>query len=482
MSPYTFEPDPTNGPDDAGEPTRRVLSLQEIADDILLSTVEGVGPITTERLLERFGTPAAVLGAPASELTQVEKVGPELARKIAEAPRNNDVRAIIRFCEENRITVISINDSRYPERLRNIATPPRLLYVRGEILPQDEKCISVIGTRSATEYGRIQTTRLVRELVGAGFTVVSGLALGIDGCAHRAALDANGRTLAVLGGGVAKIYPREHEDLAARVMRSGAIISEYHPLTTPNSGHFPARNRIVSGLSIGTLVVESGKRGGSMITARLAAEQNRDVYAVPGPIDSPASQGCHELLRDGAILVESVDDILFSLPSYTPPPYSMKGRRLADEPIAAGSAGISERSMESIARPKAPGKSKSASKSRRTESKSRPADVAEPAPNESTSGENPTPPPTTPTKSKPRTKPQPVEDAPAPEPKPTRPLPPLNDVEKAIVDQVGETPILIDDLIRATKLPASQVIGAVTGLEFKQVLRRCEGNAVRRCE
>ena len=447
--PYSNE-DANSVPSSEESSALRQYAPDELADDILLSTVDGVGPLTTERLLERFGSASEALRAPISELMQVEKVGESLARKIANANQNVDVDAIIRFCEENAITILTLQDVRYPKRLREIATPPRLLYVRGEFKPEDNRAISVVGTRSATNYGRSQTNRIVRQLVEAGFTIVSGLALGIDGYAHRAALNAKGRTIAVLGGGVARIYPREHEDLAARVMNSGAIISEYHPLTTPLSGNFPARNRIVSGLSIGVLVVESGRRGGSMITARFAAEQNRELYAVPGPVDSPVSQGCHELLRDGAILVETVEDILSSLPSYEIKPLIVDElKRINDDRIAEGTAGITERSIASIARAKPPAKSKP----KRAPKKAEPErSLLTPIPSNNAEELKPEP----------------------------SPLPPLSEAERAIVEQVGDKTVSIDELIRAVKLPASSVLGTITALEFKKVLRRCAGNAVAR--
>lgn len=423
----------------------REYSPGEIADDILLSTVDGVGPLTAERLIERFGSAGEALRAPIGELMGVEKVGENLAQKIASARETTNVDAIVRFCEENGIDVLTLRDSRYPQRLREIAKPPRILYVRGELKPEDYRAISVVGTRSATTYGRKQTVQLVRKLVEAGFTIVSGLALGIDGYAHRAALDAHGRTIAVLGGGVARIYPREHEDLAARVMNSGAIMSEYHPLTTPLSGNFPARNRIVSGLSIGTLVVESGKRGGSMITARFAAEQNRELFAVPGPVDSAVSQGCHELIRDGAIIVETVEDILYSLPSYEIKSMILDDFQRDGDEFAEGTAGISERSVASIARaPKKSAKGRSKNKRGGKDDEERPLLTSPAVPSE------------------------------------RPPLPPLNDLERQIVEFVGDQTVALDDVIRAVKLPASSVLGAVTALEFKQVLRRCEGGAVAR--
>ncbi|MBQ9813686.1 MAG: DNA-processing protein DprA [Thermoguttaceae bacterium] len=432
----------------------RFIDPEEFTDEILLSLVDGVGSITTDRLLTRFGSAINVLDAPLDELQRVDKVGPTLAHKIAQA-RSFDVEPLFRFCRENDIRILSINDARYPSRLREIVGAPRVLYVRGKLQPKDRYAIAMVGTRDATTYGRAQATRLARELVEAGFTVVSGLALGIDGCAHRGALDARGRTLAVLGGGVTSVYPREHEDLAGRIIASGgALISEYYPLTTPLRGNFPARNRIISGLSIGVVVVESGKRGGSLITAQFAAEQNRDVFAVPGPIDRENSKGCHQLLRDGAALVETVDDIIEAIPAYDVPPQAAERQASPkDSETEPGTLGISSKSIESIntrkkdATPDSPrsGKAKKEKKSQ--------ASASERQGGVKTTSE---------------------------EERRFAPLPELRPEERAIVDALGEETLQIDELIRKSGLPASKVIGLVAALEFKQVLRRREGNSVSR--
>ncbi|MBQ7030191.1 MAG: DNA-processing protein DprA, partial [Thermoguttaceae bacterium] len=326
----------TDFEDEASEEPARIWAPNELIDDILLSTVDGVGPLTAERLIAYFGSASEVLRASRRDLERVDKVGPTLARKISQAREACDVEALLRFCEENGIEIVAFRDARYPARLREIDNPPRLLYVRGSFAPEDQTAIAIVGTRGATRYGLDQARRLGRELAEAGFTVVSGLALGIDGAAHRGALEVGGRTLAALGGGVAKVYPREHEDLARLIADSGAVFSEYHPLTSPLAGNFPARNRIVSGLSLGVLVVESPLRSGSLITARLAAEQNREVFALPGPVDRETSRGCHRLLREGAGLVESVEDVLAALPLFERPKKQTKntGRLENDENVA----------------------------------------------------------------------------------------------------------------------------------------------------
>ena len=293
--------------------TEREYAPSEILDDILLSMIDGIGPLLTGRLLERFGSAAAILDAKRTELESVEKIGTKLSRQIADARKLYDPSEVVELCWKKGITILIRADARYPKRLREIIDPPPVLYVRGTLEPQDALAISVVGTRGISYYGRKQTERLAGELARAGFTVISGLAAGIDGAAHEAALVAGGRTLAVLGSGVLEIFPSQHQKLAERIIGRGALLSEFHPLAAPLRGNFPQRNRIVSGLSLGVLVVESPRRSGSLITARLAMEQNREVFAVPGPIDVENSRGCHQLIRDGAKLVETVEDILEEL-------------------------------------------------------------------------------------------------------------------------------------------------------------------------
>ncbi|MDR0609177.1 MAG: DNA-processing protein DprA [Planctomycetaceae bacterium] len=283
----------------------------ELLDNILLSTVEGIGSRTYQQLLERFGSVAEILNASYRDLSGFEFLKPDTASRLASARKNFDPNVILELCQRDRIDIIPLHDSRYPEPLRTIHDPPPILYVKGKILPQDTFSIAVIGTRRNSAYGCRQADRLTTALCLNGFTIISGLALGIDGIAHRAALKSNTRTLAVLGSGHHRIYPPEHETLAEQIVQSGgAVLSEYPPLHQSAKWTFPQRNRIVSGLALGVLVVESPMRSGAMISARIAGEQGRDIFAVPGSIESTASHGCHQLIRDGAYLVESADDIL----------------------------------------------------------------------------------------------------------------------------------------------------------------------------
>jgi DNA processing protein len=284
-----------------------------LVHDVRLALIPGVGPAIRRALLDRFGSSDAVLSAAPSELRRVPGVGPKLTRKIVAASEEIDAETEIARCQQQGIGILTYSDERYPSVLREIHDPPGLLFVRGTLLPRDGLAIAIVGTRHATRYGLRTAQRLGESLARAGLVVVSGLARGVDSAAHRGALDARGRTLAVLGGGVLNVYPPEHHKLAEKIVASGALLSEAPPHAAPKSGVFPQRNRIISGLSLGVIIVEAAERSGALITARLAMEQGREVFAVPGPIDSRASRGCHRLLRDGAKLVETADDVLEEL-------------------------------------------------------------------------------------------------------------------------------------------------------------------------
>jgi DNA processing protein len=275
--------------------------------------VPGVGPHTSRALLERFGSAGRVLDAKVGALRDVPGVGPKIAEQIARARREHDAAAELELCRQTGVDLVTLGDPGYPPPLGDIPDPPRLLYVRGRYAPADALAIALVGSRKCTPYGLRVAERLAASLARVGLTVVSGLARGIDAAAHRGALKAGGRTLAVLANGLAQVYPPEHEELAREVADSGAVLSEMSMRQSPLAGLFPQRNRIISGLCLGVVVVEATPRSGSLSTARHAMEQNREVFAVPGPVDSLASRGCHRLIRDGARLVETVDDILEEL-------------------------------------------------------------------------------------------------------------------------------------------------------------------------
>lgn len=294
---------------------KRMTSLERpaVSQMLALAMLPGIGPRTLTALLEHFGDAKAVLAATGPELAVVDGVGKKLIHTIRTADHHVDIEFILRWCTENQVDVVCRDSAGYPQALSDLVDAPPVLYMRGEVLPADEIAVAIVGTRHATTYGLKQAERFGFALAKAGVTVVSGLARGIDAAAHEGALNAGGRTIAVLGSGLGQMYPSEHEGLAQAVAADGAVISEYAPDAKPRSGMFPQRNRLIAGLSLATLVVEAPDRSGALITARLAAEQNREVLAVPGAITSRASRGCNQLIRDGAKLVQTVDDILEEL-------------------------------------------------------------------------------------------------------------------------------------------------------------------------
>jgi DNA processing protein len=306
----------------------------DVAAEMLLAMVPGVGPRIRMALVERFGTAAAALDAAVSDLRQTPGVGAKVSKAIAAARREIDVRSELNLCHEHGVQILVQSMPEYPQQLRTIHDPPGVLFVRGSIVPADGLAVAIVGTRHATPYGLAQAERLAGGLSRAGYTIVSGLARGIDAAAHRGALKAGGRTLAVLGSGVLEIYPPEHEGLADEVIAQGAVISENPPRSPPLAGAFPQRNRIVTGMSLGVIVVEAADRSGALISARHAMEQGRDVFAVPGRVDNRMSRGCHRLIRDGAKLVETVDDVLEELgPLAAPTPASTGKTREIRHPI-----------------------------------------------------------------------------------------------------------------------------------------------------
>lgn len=289
------------------------LPPSPVREHLALALVPELGPKRTRAVLRHFGSPAAALAATADQLADLPAFGSKVAGRIASAMRGVNVAAEWELIERHGVSVLPVDHPNYPEQLAAFDDAPPLLYLRGEILPADRQAVGIVGSRQCTSYGRRMAERLAAGLVRAGYTVISGLARGIDGAAHRSALDAGGRTLAVLAGGLSRIYPPEHADLAERVVENGAILTETPMTVEPQPGMFPARNRIISALSRAVVIVEAGERSGALITATHAAEQGREVFTVPGQSDSPASAGCLDLIRKGARMIRHVDDLLEDL-------------------------------------------------------------------------------------------------------------------------------------------------------------------------
>ena len=279
-----------------------------------LKGVPGIGNLLFKRLLDRFSSPRLVFEASRDDLLAVEGITPRLAAAVASRRRvPHRIEAELEAVFKSGCRVLTCNDQAYPRLLRQIPDPPPCLYIRGELDPL-MNAVAVVGSRNATGYGKAAARRLSADLATCRMTVVSGMALGIDTCAHQGALQAGGKTVAVLGTGLNRIYPAENSKLCAAIAENGAVVSELSLETGPDARHFPARNRIISGMALGTLVVEATLKSGSLITARLSAEQNREVFAVPGSIESFKSTGTHRLIKQGAKLVEKVRDILEELP------------------------------------------------------------------------------------------------------------------------------------------------------------------------
>ena len=280
---------------------------------VILNMINGVGALRAKKLLKRFGSFEGIFTASGNELEKVDGIGRELAGRIGNWRETVDVEKEFQLTKKYGVKILTLDDEKYPNRLKEIYDPPVVLYVRGEIAPGDERAIAIVGTRYPSFYGKMITEDLSKKLAVRGFTIVSGMARGVDSAAHRGALAVKGRTVAVLGCGIDTVYPPENAKLMKEIAVSGAVVSEFPFGTKPDRGNFPRRNRIISGLSLGVIVVEAAKSSGSLITANFALEQGREVFAVPGKIDSPKSYGTHMLIKEGAKLVQDVDDIVEEL-------------------------------------------------------------------------------------------------------------------------------------------------------------------------
>ena len=285
---------------------------------IHLNLISGIGNHTIRRLLAAFGSAEKSIAATSAELAQIDGLTPDVRQQLIDGRSRAPLAQELELIEQHQCHIVTINDDTYPPLLKQIDDPPVLLYIIGDFPLQHTLSIAIVGSRSPTEYGKTTSQQLSYQLAERGITIVSGFARGIDTCVHRGALEANGRTIAVFGCGLSIIYPETNRALAAEIIESGALISEF-PMTVPPRGkNFPRRNRVISGLTLGTLVVEASERSGSLITARHAAEQGREVFAIPGQIFSNVSRGTHSLINQGATLINSVDDLLDALPqNYT---------------------------------------------------------------------------------------------------------------------------------------------------------------------
>ena len=385
----------------------------EQRDWITLALVPGVGTANFIKLLARFRTPRTVLDSSVSALSEVVK--PALAKRIAQYADLVDIAAQERAIEAHGVQVITMEDSAYPLRLAEIYDPPLVLFVRGELRESDSRCVAMVGTRRASPYGTRMAEQLAKELAAQHVTVVSGLASGIDAVAHRGAIQAGGRTIAVLGCGVDVTYPRENAELMEAITRHGCVISQFPMGAGPSRGNFPYRNRIISGLCQGTLIVEAPESSGALITARQAADQGREVFAVPGQVGMRNSAGPHRLIQEGAKLVQNANDILVELemPEAAPLPHPEPPPQPDSKP----------QQKPAMAAPK-------------------------PAPT--------SPPPRT------------------PEPTPS-PRPQLSSAESQVLDALAPNGSYVDEIAMACKVSISEALSSLTLLELKGLVRQFSG-------
>lgn len=283
---------------------------------LALSQIQGLGNQGMCALLRAFGPPAQIFAAPYADLRRI--VDDVVVRRIADGPQLHACAPALEWLAMPGNALLTLADEAYPPALLEIPDPPALLYAKGDLKLLTRPALAIVGSRSATPQGEKNAEEFARALSEAGYSIISGLALGIDGAAHRGALRGYGSTIAVVGTGLDIVYPARHKALAHEIARHGLLLSEF-PLGTPSRAqNFPRRNRIISGLALGCLIVEANLQSGSLITARLAAEQGREVFAIPGSIHSPLSKGCHQLIKQGAKLVDSIHDILEELGEAAP--------------------------------------------------------------------------------------------------------------------------------------------------------------------
>ena len=388
---------------------------------IHLNLIQGIGLKTVQVLRDVFGSTEKALQATPDELRKTDQLSPTVCDLLINKPVLYPIERELELIGKYGCQVVTLYDAAYPPPLKEIDTPPFVLYVRGELTPEDALSISLVGSRNAKDYGRKVSYHLSYQLAQRGLTVVSGFARGIDTSAHRGALEAGGRTIAVMGNGLSVIYPATNSDLAEKIEASGALVSEFPMAARPKPRNFPRRNRIISGLTLGTVVVEASNRSGALITARLAAEQNREVFAVPGEIFSELSTGTHKLINDGAKLINTVDDLLNELPPHV----------LNQIQPHSPSSLVSDRQA-------APTQAPPVEKNDTTSVSPRPSPEAQ----------------------------TPVSAPPPPD---------LTPDEKAIFDALEVPSSHIDTLVRTTQLPISKVSSVLLMLELKGIVQQLPG-------
>ena len=319
---------------------------------IVLNLIPGIGHVKYNALGDAFGSPSQVFRRSAEELETVPGIGPQLAQKVAAYDWQTGLEAELSLCDRAGVRILTLWDEAYPEILRSLYDPPLCLYVRGKLPPLPDNAVAMVGTRRMTQYGARMTRMITEEAVAAGYTIVSGLAFGVDTVAHTATVEMNGITVAVLGGGLMRIHPQENVPLARRIVETGgALVSEFPMMCPVSRTTFPRRNRIVAGMCRATIVTEAGIDSGALITAKQALDNGRDVFAVPGHADNMQAKGCHKLIKEGAGLIESFSDVLEAfgvgvggyLPGFEPEGVGENG--VGYDPASAGDLSPEERQI-----------------------------------------------------------------------------------------------------------------------------------------
>lgn len=297
--------------------------------------ISDIGPKRFSKLIEYFGSPDVAWQAKSGEISKILNLSSKISSRLFEEKNNIIPERELDLIHKFKVNVLTIEDAQYPKNLKTIHYPPPVLYFKGTITESDKSSISIVGSRKATYYGKMVAEKLSKDLALAGLTIISGLARGIDTAAHKGTLSVNGRTIAVLGCGINHIYPPENRRLAQEIQESGAVISEFPLFTLPERQNFPRRNRVISGLSLGTVVVEAAEKSGALITADFALDQGREVFAIPGNINSPLSNGSHNLIKQGAKLVNNYQDILEEIHIALP-------QKTAEKEVAAKDISLTE--------------------------------------------------------------------------------------------------------------------------------------------
>ncbi len=426
--------------------------LEEELDCFVLSQVPGIGPKLGQILLQHFGSARAIRYATSAELIQLSKITPKIAQDLQRVFGEFDINGELTRLNSLGVRLITYFSPAYPEVLKHLNDPPLVLYAQGEFEEIDRFAVAIVGSRSCSEYGQKHTKILVKALAENGFTVVSGLALGIDGIAHQQAIDSRGRTIAILANGLGMIYPPEHQELAKEVVKNGLILSEMPLKARPIRSHFHSRNRLIAGIAMATVVIEANDKSGAIITAKHAVEQGKSVFVLPANVDSIHSEGSLQLLRDGAIPVRNPDDLLEDL------------------------RGILQRNFPAWGEPKRNSILKEASQAELLQNISKSDSQTFPRPSESKSKSSSTQNRSLNNSSLPTTEPASIQANSSPVPQSVSKAMPTDPIQLKILELIRNSPLHMDDLIHELSIPIQEITRHLMIMEINRFIQRVSGN------